>query len=104
MKYDSDDALDRALFALPGGAAGEACVPSILTATVYRPVGIRTVGDRRHRRGRRNRHLVCHSHRDGWRGTLFAHTLDTIGQLHPRVLQHGHLAWTGAGIATAVCG
>ncbi len=37
MKYDSDDALDRALFALPLEEPPADLRASILTATVYRP-------------------------------------------------------------------
>ncbi len=37
MKYDSDDALDRALFALPLEEPPGDLRASILTATVYRP-------------------------------------------------------------------
>ena len=38
MKYDSDDALDRALFALPLEEPPADLRAAILTATVYRPV------------------------------------------------------------------
>ncbi|HVA29327.1 MAG TPA: hypothetical protein VNF68_14185 [Candidatus Baltobacteraceae bacterium] len=37
MKYDSDDALDRALFALPLEEPPADLRASILTATIYRP-------------------------------------------------------------------
>ena len=40
MKYDSDDALDRALFALPLEEPPADLRASILTATVYRPAPI----------------------------------------------------------------
>jgi len=40
MKYDSDDALDRALFALPLEEAPSDLRASILTATIYRPAPI----------------------------------------------------------------
>ena len=40
MKYDSDDALDRALFALPLEEPPADLRASILTATIYRPVPV----------------------------------------------------------------
>lgn len=40
MKYDSDDALDRALFALPLEEPPVDLRASILTATIYRPAPV----------------------------------------------------------------
>jgi len=40
MKYDSDDALDRALFALPLEEPPVNLRASILTATIYRPAPV----------------------------------------------------------------
>jgi hypothetical protein len=103
MKYDSDDALDRALFALPLEEPPEGLRASILTATVYRPVPafaaweIAAIG------------IVAAL--GIWfammialgGGSLFAHTLDTIGQTVTRAFSNvANLEWTGAGIATAV--
>ena len=103
MKYDSDDALDRALFALPLEEPPEGMRASILTATVYRPVpafapweiaaigAVAAVGI----------WFAILIAMGG--GTLFAHTLDTIGQSFTHAFSNmGNLAWTGAGIATAV--
>ena len=103
MKYDSDDALDRALFALPLEEPPEGMRASILTATVYRPVpafapweiaaigAVAAIGI----------WFAILIALGG--GTLFAHSFDVVGQTLTHVFSSvSNLAWTGAGIATAV--
>jgi hypothetical protein len=102
MKYDSDDALDRALFALPLEEPPESLRASILTATIYRPVpafapweiaGIGAVAAI----GIWFAVLIALGG-----GTLFVHTLSTIGETFTHVFSSvANLAWIAAGIATA---
>ena len=74
MKYDSDDALDRALFALPLEEPPADLRASILTATVYRPApAFSRVGSRRDRRRCGGRRLARRPHRDGRRNALRAY-------------------------------
>ena len=80
MKYDSDDALDRALFALPLEEPPEDLRASILTATVYRPVPVFAAWE--------IAAIGAVAAVGIWfavvialgGGTLFVHTVDTIGQ------------------------
>ena len=103
MKYDSDDALDRALFALPLEEPPADLRASILTATVYRPVPAFAAWE--------VAAMGAVAALGIWfavlialgGGTLFVHTLETIGQTFTHAFSNiGNLAWTGAGIATAV--
>jgi len=102
MRYDSDDALDRALFALPLEEPPEGLRASILTATVYRPVPAFSVWEIAG---------ICALGAIGvWfavliaagGGTLFVHTIETIGQNFTQAFSNvANLAWAAAGIATA---
>ena len=103
MKYDSDDALDRALFALPLEEPPDGLRASILTATAYRPAPAFAVWE--------IAAIVALAAVGIWfgvliaqgGGTLFVHTMATIGQTITHVFSNvANLAWTGAGIATAV--
>jgi hypothetical protein len=102
MKYDNDDALDRALFALPLEEPPAGLRASILTATVYRPApafaaweiagiaALAAVG------------VWCAILIGFGGGTLFVHTLATIGETFTHVFSNvSNLAWIAAGIATA---
>ena len=103
MKYDSDDALDRALFALPLEEPPADLRAAILTATVYRPaplfkpweialigsiaaiatwlIGLVVLGG----------------------GTLFVHSLEAIGSTSEDLLSnYSTLAWIAAGGAVAI--
>jgi hypothetical protein len=102
MKYDSDDALDRALFALPLEEPPDGLRASILTATVYRPAPPFAVWE--------VTGIAALVAIGVWfsvlialgGGTLFVHTFATIGQTLTQVLSNvSNLAWTAAGIATA---
>ena len=103
MKYDSDDALDRALFALPLEEPPADLRAAILTATVYRPAplfkpweigmlgAIAAVVT----------WLVVMVILSG--GTLAVHTLQAIGASAGQVLSnYTTLAWIAAGGAVAV--
>jgi hypothetical protein len=103
MKYDSDDALDRALFALPLEEPPGDLRASILTATIYRPapvfkpweiVTLATIAA-----------IVA------WLavlvvlsgGALFVHSLQVIGAVGLRTLSNtATLLWLAAGGATAI--
>jgi hypothetical protein len=102
MKYDSDDALDRALFALPLEEPPDGLRAAILTTTVYRPAPpfaaweVASVGA-----------LVaigvwfCVLIALGG-GSLFVHSIATIGQSTTHALSNaGNLAWAAVGVATA---
>jgi hypothetical protein len=102
MKYDSDDELDRALFALPLEEPPESLRASILTATIYRPApafapweiagiaAVAAIG------------LWCAFLIALGGGTLFVHSLGTIGESFTHAFSSvANLAWIGAGIATA---
>jgi hypothetical protein len=103
MKYDSDDALEAALFALPLEEPPEGLRASILTATVYRPApafmpweiaGIGVVAAI-------GVWLAVMIAMGG--GTLFVHSLGSIGETLAHAFSNGaNLAWTAVGIATAV--
>jgi hypothetical protein len=103
MKYDSDDALDRALFALPLEEPPADLRAAILTATVYRPaplfkpweigllgavaaiacwlVGVVVLGG----------------------GTLFVHSLEAIAEAVGDALSnYSTLAWIAAGGGAAI--
>ena len=103
MKFDSDDALERALFALPLEEPPADLRTSILTATCYRPaplfkaweIGI----------------LGAIAALVTWLialvvlsgGTLFVHSLEAIGAQSERVLSnYSTLAWIAAGGGAAI--
>ncbi len=103
MKYDSDDALDRALFALPLEEPPADLRASILTATVYRPAPlfkpweIVTLGA--------VAAVAC------WLvalvvlsgGTLFVHSLEAIGStVEDALSNYSTLAWIAAGGGAAI--
>ena len=103
MKYDSDDALDRALFALPLEEPPTDLRAAILTATVYRPApafapweigvlaGILAVVIS----------LVAAVVMGG--GSLFVHSLQAIENGLSRVMNdRSIIMWTAAGGATAI--
>ncbi len=103
MKYDSDDILDRALFALPLEEPPADLRASILTATVYRPAplfkpweivllgAVAAVAT----------WLVALVVLGG--GTLFVHSLEAIGSAsEDLLLNHSTLAWIAAGGAVAI--
>jgi hypothetical protein len=103
MKYDSDDALDRALFALPLEEPPENLRASILSATVYRPAPAFSAWE--------IAGIGALAALGIWfavliglgGGTLFVHTLAAIGETLTHVFSNvANLAWIGAGIATAV--
>ncbi len=103
MRYDSDDALDRALFGLALEEPPEDLRASILTATVYRPapafsaweiagLGILTAVAV---------WFVALIVQGG--GTLFVHTVTDIGTVLAHSLTNAStVAWVAAGIATAI--
>ncbi|MBV8491051.1 MAG: hypothetical protein JO199_11035 [Candidatus Eremiobacteraeota bacterium] len=102
MMYADDDALDRALFALPLEEPPAELRATILTATVYRPApafsfwevaGLGAIAAV-------VVWLVVLIALGG--GTLFAHTLTAIGTTVWRSVAHvSTLAWLATGIATA---
>jgi hypothetical protein len=102
MKYDSDDALDRALFALPLEEPPDGLRASILTSTVYRPAPAFAAWEIA---------LIGALAAIGvWfaimiamgGGTLFVHTLGTIGESLTHAFSNVvNLAWIAAGIGTA---
>lgn len=103
MNYDSDDALDRALFALPLEEPPLDLRASILSATVYRPAPIFSLGE-----------LIGLGVVAAiviWLvtlvvlggGPLFVHSLDRIGSaIQPEIENYTTLAWIAAGGATAM--
>ena len=103
MNYDSDDALDRALFSLPLEEPPADLRSSILTATVYRPapifsfyelLGLGVLAAVLI-------WLVALVVMGG--GTLFVHSAESIGTTLARILDNfTTLAWIAAGGATAV--
>ena len=102
MKYDSDDALDRALFALPLEEPPADLRASILTATVYRPAplfkpweivvlgAIAAIVT----------WLVAVVVLGG--GALFIDSLETIGSSIARLSNFTTLAWIAAGGGAAI--
>jgi hypothetical protein len=102
MMYDSDDALDRALFALPLEEPPAELRGAILTSTVYRPAapfsvwevaGLGAIAAV-------TLWLVVLIAMGG--GGLFLHTLSTIGSSVASGLSNVTvLAWLAAGAATA---
>jgi len=103
MKYDSDDALDRALFGLALEEPPEDLRASILTATVFRPAPafaaweIAVLG------------ILCAI--AVWfvalivqgGGTLFVHSVTDIGTALSHSLTNAStIAWVAAGGATAI--
>ena len=103
MKYDSDDALDRALFALPLEEPPADLRASILTATVYRPAPlfksweIGLIGA--------VAAVAC------WLiaivvlggGTLFIHSVEAIGSnVQDALSNYSTLAWIAAGGGAAI--
>jgi len=103
MNYDSDDALDRALFALPLEEPPADLRASILTSTVYRPapifsfyelLGLGLVAAVLIS-------LITLVVMGG--GTLFVHSLQSIANNAGRVMtNYSVLAWIAAGGATAM--
>lgn len=102
MMYRDDDALDRALFALPLEEPPASLRASILTSTVYRPAPVFSVWEIT-ALGIGAAVLV-------WLvaliamggGTLFVHTISTIVSAIARPLSNvTTLAWVAAGAATA---
>ena len=103
MNYDSDDALDRALFALPLEEPPGDLRAAILTSTVYRPapifspydvLGLGTIAAV-------VIWLIAQVALGG--GALFVQSLQSIGQiLEPLFSNFTTLAWIAAGGATAV--
>lgn len=102
MKYDSDDALDRALFALPLEEPPVDLRASILTATIYRPEPLFkpwelvTLGTL----AAVVIWLVTLVVMGG--GTLFVHTLQAIAATVLGAMRLSTLAWIAAGGATAI--
>jgi hypothetical protein len=102
MMYADDDALDRALFALPMEEPPAGLRASILTATVYRPAPafsfweVALLGSL----AAVVVWLIATVFLGG--GALFAHTLAAIGSVVGRSLTNvATLAWLAAGTATA---
>lgn len=103
MKYDSDDALDRALFALPLEEPPADLRASILSATVYRPAPlfkpweVMTLGAL----AAVVLWLVAVVVMGG--GDLFLVTVETIGRRAlDAVSNYSTLGWIAAGGATAI--
>lgn len=103
MKYDSDDALDRALFALPLEEPPGDLRAAILTATVYRsaplfkPWEIALIGSV----AAVATWLIGLVVLGG--GTLFVHSLQAIGSTSEDLLSnYSTLAWIAAGGAVAI--
>lgn len=103
MMYDSDEALDRALFALPMEEPPSELRGSILTATAYRPAPPFSVWEAVA--------IGVISAVTVWLlivvamggGTLFLNTAGAIGQTVATALTNiNSLAWLGAGAATAL--
>jgi hypothetical protein len=103
MKFDSDDALDRALFALPLEEAPSDLRSSILTATIYRTapifkpwetIALATIAAV-------VVWLVVLVAQGG--ATLFLHSLQTIGSTTARSIGNTTtLVWLAAGGGTAI--
>ncbi len=103
MNYDSDDALDRALSALPLEEPPADLRASILATTVYKPAPIFSLGE-----------LIGLGVVAAiviWLvtlvvlggGTLFVHSLERIGTaIQPAIDNYTTLAWIAAGGATAM--
>jgi len=103
MKYDSDDALDRALFALPLEEPPADLRTAILTATVYRPAPVFAAWEI----GVLAAilaiviSLVTAVVMGG--GTLFVHSVEAIGTMLARGLVNPMvLLWLAVGGATAI--
>lgn len=103
MKYDSDDALDRALFGLPLEEPPADLRASILTATVYRPAPLFKPWE--------TALLGAVAAVAVWLvalvvlggGTLFVHSLEAIGSTSEDLLSnYTTLAWIAAGGAVAI--
>jgi hypothetical protein len=103
MKYDNDDALDRALFALPLEEPPADLRASILTATVYRPAPLFKAWE--------IGLLGAVAALVTWLialvvlsgGTLFVHSLEAIGAESEKVLSnYSTLAWIAAGGGAAI--
>ena len=103
MNYDNDDALDRALFALPLEEPPEDLRASILTATVYRPAPIFSVYDILGL-GTIAAVVIWLIALVAWGGgSLFLHSLQSIGNTTQDLFEnYTTLAWMAAGGATAV--
>jgi hypothetical protein len=92
MNFDNDDALDRALFALPLEEPPADLRASILTATIYRPAPVFSFRE----------HValaaVC-----AVVVSLFVHSLQALGAATLRGLSNTSLVlWAAAGGATAI--
>jgi hypothetical protein len=103
MKYDSDEALDRALFALPLEEPPSDLRAAILTATVYRPAPlfkpweIALLGSL----AAVATWLIALVVLGG--GTLFVHSLQIIGSsLADAFSNYATLAWIAAGGGAAI--
>src|SRR5215469_195423 len=103
MKYDSDDALDRALFALPLEEPPADLRAAILTATVYRPAPlfkpweIALLGSV----AAIATWLIVIVALSG--GQLFVHSLEAIGSTIEETLSnYSTLAWIAAGGGAAI--
>jgi hypothetical protein len=103
MMYDSDEALDRALFSLPMEEPPSELRGSILTATAYRPAPPFSVWEAVA--------IGVISAVTVWLlivvamggGSLFLNTIGTIGRTVEIALTNiNSLAWLGAGAATAL--
>ncbi len=103
MKYDNDEALDRALFALPLEEPPVDLRASILTATVYRPAPLFKPWE--------TALLGAVAAVATWLialvvlggGTLFMHSLEAIGSTSEDFLSnYSTLAWIAAGGAVAI--
>ncbi len=103
MNYDNEDALDRALFALPLEEPPEDLRASILTATVYRPAPIFSVYDLLGL-GTIAAVVIWLVVLVAWGGgSLFVHSLESIANVAQQFFaNYTTLAWMAAGGATAV--
>lgn len=103
MKYDNDDALDAALFALPLEEPPVGLRASILTATVYRPAPLFSLGEVLALGAILAVMLWLVVQMIAGGGPLFVHSLQAVGAN----VQHAFgnmtlLAWIALGGATAI--
>ncbi len=103
MKYDSDDALDAALFALPLEEPPADLRAAILTSTVYRPAPVFSF------RELAVLGLICAvvvwlvAAVIAGGASLFADSLQAVGTVITRAFSsESTLAWIAAGAATAI--
>ena len=103
MKYDSDDALDRALFGLALEEPPADLRASILTATVYRPAPAFSAWEIAGLGILAAIAVWLVSLVVAGGGTLFVHTVADIGTTLSRSLSNAAtIAWLAAGGATAI--